>query len=299
MAKKIKKLFISNHPSDVDLATSIEENLNEVKHNYNLIVYSAESLEITGDEINFQKQHIKDSDVIITVISANYLAWDFLHEKQQISIFKKKIIIPVYSRASMYEEVEWIKFAKKSFPENGIPFNKLSSKEQNKTLIGIASYINSSLGVRLLPNKLEVFSNYDVFISHDHDDGDFAELLQLKMNLTGINAWLDIKRIEIGDYWMKEIDSSISKAKVVIVVMSPEAKESEYVTYEWAYAIGAKKLVLPIILKMTDMHPRLKAIQYYDFTNRTVRPWEKLFKIIKDKIDKENKASQKGTRRKK
>ncbi len=58
--------------------------------------------------------------------------------------------------------------------------------------------------------------------------------------------------------------------------MSPEAKASEYVTYEWAFAWGAGVKVLPVIYKDTPLHPRLEALQHLDFTNRTIRPWDTL-----------------------
>jgi HEAT repeat protein len=62
--------------------------------------------------------------------------------------------------------------------------------------------------------------------------------------------------------------------------MSPAAKRSEYVTYEWAFAVGAKIQVIPLIYKSTPLHPRLEALQHLNFTNRDARPWEKLFEEL-------------------
>lgn len=62
--------------------------------------------------------------------------------------------------------------------------------------------------------------------------------------------------------------------------MTPEAKASEYVTCEWAFAWGVGVRVIPVMLKQTELHPRLEALQYLDFTNRNVRPWERLFEEI-------------------
>jgi hypothetical protein len=62
--------------------------------------------------------------------------------------------------------------------------------------------------------------------------------------------------------------------------MTPEAKESEYVTYEWAYATGAGVKVVPLMVKTTQMHPRLESLQYLDFTNRRARPWDRLIEEL-------------------
>jgi hypothetical protein len=62
--------------------------------------------------------------------------------------------------------------------------------------------------------------------------------------------------------------------------MTPEAKASEYVTYEWAFAWGAGIKVIPVLLKRTELHPRLESLQYLDFTNRTARPWDALIELL-------------------
>ena len=75
-----------------------------------------------------------------------------------------------------------------------------------------------------------------IFISYDHDDGDFAELLKQKIEAVGFSTFLDSDRLRGGDKWRQEIDRAIQEAAALIVVMTPEAKNSECVTYEWAFA---------------------------------------------------------------
>src|SRR5690606_30505196 len=77
----------------------------------------------------------------------------------------------------------------------------------------------------------------------------------------------------------------IETAFAVIVVMTPEARKSEYVTYEWSVAIGLKKPVIPIMLTMTALHPRLEVHHYLDFTNRSGRQWTELFQRLQDIAD--------------
>ena len=106
-----------------------------------------------------------------------------------------------------------------------------------------------------------------IFISHSHEDIDFAENLHSRLTQAGFTVWRDTG-IRGGEDWRREIDEAIKGAFVLIVMMTPEAKASEYVTYEWAFAWGAGVKVIPILLKTTELHPRLESLQYLDFTNR-------------------------------
>jgi hypothetical protein len=118
------------------------------------------------------------------------------------------------------------------------------------------------------------------FISHSREDGDFAELLKLKLEQAGYTAWIDSDRLGPGVDWRQEIDQAIKKAGALIAVMSVDARGSEYVTYEWAFAWGAGVKVIPIMLRETPLHPRLATLQYLDFSNRIARPWDRLFSAL-------------------
>jgi HEAT repeat protein len=124
-----------------------------------------------------------------------------------------------------------------------------------------------------------------IFISYNHNDGDFADNLKEKIKKAGFEPWIDIAGLRAGKDWRAEIDQAIKGASALIVVMTPRAKESEYVTYEWAFALGAGVKVIPVLLKPTEIHPRLGALQYLDFTNRMSRPWDKLIEALQKAVD--------------
>jgi HEAT repeat protein len=127
-----------------------------------------------------------------------------------------------------------------------------------------------------------------VFISYAHNDNDFAEVLKTKLSESGIVAWLDQDRLEMGDDWRLSIDNALRGAFACIVILSPEADASKYVTYEWAFACGLGLKVLPILYRECDnLHPRLEIWQYKDFTPRTDRPWNELIARLQE-IQKEN-----------
>jgi hypothetical protein len=118
-----------------------------------------------------------------------------------------------------------------------------------------------------------------IFISHSHEDLDFAATLHERLVQEGFSVWRDTG-IGGGEDWRREIDQAIQAAFALIVIMTSEAKASEYVTYEWAFALGAAVKVIPILLTRTELHPRLESLQYLDFANENARPWDKLVESL-------------------
>jgi hypothetical protein len=115
----------------------------------------------------------------------------------------------------------------------------------------------------------------NVFLSYSHEDRDFAELLKRQLEDDQHVVWTDAT-IQAGNQWRVEIDTAIRKASAVVVIMTPDAKRSEYVTYEWGYALGVGVTVIPVFRKETSLHPRLELIQYLDFTAPANQPWPAL-----------------------
>lgn len=116
-----------------------------------------------------------------------------------------------------------------------------------------------------------------IFISHSHDDSVFVQELAKELSSARILYWLDTDFLYAGDYWEKEIDTAIENALAVLLVMSPSAKQSEYVTYEWAYAFGVGTKIIPIYLETVEWHPKLdpSKIQYIDF-RKDDKPYSEL-----------------------
>ena len=76
--------------------------------------------------------------------------------------------------------------------------------------------------------------------------------------------------------------------------MSPDAFDSKYVTYEWAFALGIGIKVIPLMLEQTKLHPRLDTFQYIPFDDHFSldQAWEKLLARLKQ-IEAEYKSSPK------
>jgi TIR domain len=59
--------------------------------------------------------------------------------------------------------------------------------------------------------------------------------------------------------WRREIDDALRNSHIVLVLVTRIARQSEYVTYEWAFALGAGVKVVPIVVDKQALHPRLAA----------------------------------------
>jgi hypothetical protein len=120
-----------------------------------------------------------------------------------------------------------------------------------------------------------------VYVSYKHEDKDFADMLMRQLQVAGFTVWMDTEYLRAGENWREAINLAIKEAFALVLVISPESKSSEYVTYEWAYAQGAGVKVVPVLIRTTDkLHPQLEQLQYLDFTDRARPPWDKLIRRL-------------------
>lgn len=128
-----------------------------------------------------------------------------------------------------------------------------------------------------------------VFISYSRSDTEFAENVRHRLKDEGFFVWLDREELRPGEDWRTEIDQALRNAFSVVIIVSSGSMASKYVLYEWAFAIGAGKLVVPLLyeenLNMEDetiVHPRMTTFQYLDFTNRNTRDWAGLIRVLRE-----------------
>ncbi len=120
----------------------------------------------------------------------------------------------------------------------------------------------------------------NVFISYNSKNEDFAELVQLKLEKEDIQVWKDTNQIYAGTEWRNEIDQGLLNCDIIIVLLNQIATKSPYVTYEWAFALGNGKTIIPVLIEDCEVHPRINILQYLDFKEGK-RPWDKLIERIK------------------
>jgi HEAT repeat protein len=95
-------------------------------------------------------------------------------------------------------------------------------------------------------------------------------------------TWVYSNRRSAGLYWNEDIDRAIRECTALIVVMTPDARASEHIAYEWAFALALRKPVVLILYKDTDLPPRLAGIPSIDF--RVTQPWDRLIDDLQEAI---------------
>jgi hypothetical protein len=103
-----------------------------------------------------------------------------------------------------------------------------------------------------------------------------------RLRNAGFEVWVDTKKLRAGQDWREEIDQAIRESLALIVILTPEAVTSQYVTYEWAFAMGVGIPVIPILREQTELHPRLVGLHYLDFTVGDNHPWEDLIERLQE-----------------
>lgn len=104
-----------------------------------------------------------------------------------------------------------------------------------------------------------------IFISFSQRDTRYMSTMRENLIRIGYKPWIDPKP-RPGQDWRFEIDDAIRAADALLVIVSPSAAESVYVTYEWSLAIGLGVPVIPVIFSKAKMHPRLQMLEHFDFT---------------------------------
>lgn len=103
-----------------------------------------------------------------------------------------------------------------------------------------------------------------VFISYKSEDQFQLQALIEVLKKADIPYWND-DRIRAGNDWRDEIDAAIEQSFALIVILTDNAANSHYVTYEWSLALGKGIKIIPLLFQEklpSNLHVRLKSIEY-------------------------------------
>jgi signal recognition particle subunit SEC65 len=78
-----------------------------------------------------------------------------------------------------------------------------------------------------------------VFISHSNKDTLIARQLAHRLSEAGLKVWIPEDKILPGDNWAKKIGQALEESDLMVVLVTPQAFESEWLKEEIQYALTA------------------------------------------------------------
>jgi formylglycine-generating enzyme required for sulfatase activity len=123
-----------------------------------------------------------------------------------------------------------------------------------------------------------------VFISYAREDQIYARKLANDLRARGFETWMD-DRIDFGDRWWQTIVQAVRASAAFIVVMTPDAEQSEWVEKEILLAQRERKPIFPLLLRGQEF-PLLITVQYADVTSGQMPPapfYERLARVASAK----------------
>lgn len=120
-----------------------------------------------------------------------------------------------------------------------------------------------------------------IFMSHSSKDRDFTARLAERLHDSGYRCWVDVDDIPDGSSWTREIEKAVAACGAMIVVMSKDGRESEWVERETLMGMTLRK---PLFIARIDDAPlplHLINRQYTDFRARPSAAFKKLVAALR------------------
>lgn len=106
-----------------------------------------------------------------------------------------------------------------------------------------------------------------VFISYSRKDTDFVRKLAGDLEKAGYDVWWDITDLRGGDDWVRQIPEAIRTSQYILVVLTPDSTESEWVQKEYTQALSLRKKIIPIMLAPSSVPFALNTINFINFAS--------------------------------
>jgi TIR domain/Effector-associated domain 7 len=123
-----------------------------------------------------------------------------------------------------------------------------------------------------------------IFISHAHQDVEFAQRLAADLQANGWQTWIASDNIHPGEKWVEAINRGLAESGVFVLLLTPEAVDSRWVQSETNVAISMEHRgdlrLLPLNIKSAAMW---EAYQWISFQEEYKNGLEALLDVLTPK----------------
>lgn len=107
--------------------------------------------------------------------------------------------------------------------------------------------------------------SFKVFISHSTKDFGFVNHIKYWLNRNLIDTYIFEEDSQPGTRVYEKIVKAIDTSECVLAIMTVDGSRSQWVRDEIVYAIGKKKLVIPIVEEGVQIIGFLEGIEYISY----------------------------------
>lgn len=122
----------------------------------------------------------------------------------------------------------------------------------------------------------------NIFCSYSHKDKKIVYEIAQELGAAGFSVWVDTNLVG-GSNWAQEIEITIRQADFVLVFISKNSVESEWIMNEITYAGQLHKTIIPILIEDAEIPISLIKKQYIDFRKPSKRGINELIEILRTK----------------
>lgn len=110
-----------------------------------------------------------------------------------------------------------------------------------------------------------------LFLSHSSKDDRIVSRIAQNLNTCGVDVWLDVWELRVGDDLHQRIADAIAKSRFVGVAVGGRFDESKWTKGEVSQALSREKaedrtVVLPLLIEDVPLPPVLGSKKFLDFT---------------------------------
>src|SRR5579864_166205 len=102
------------------------------------------------------------------------------------------------------------------------------------------------------------------FVSYSSSDRILAETLVNSLRMDHFEIWIDIEGISGGTQWEQEITRALQTAEVCLVILTPDAIQSDWVKKEVEMARVKDKPIIPLLMRPTPIPDGLVVLKIAD-----------------------------------
>lgn len=219
----------------------------------------------------------RDHDVLLLKLSQR-MSNEFLGNLLQKEIQARDWLVVISSENA--QRSDWVNFEESCASERAKPVFYIRLEE--------CSHLRGDDRVYCIRTQVSSISrSIRVFFSYHHANIDIARRMAADLRAKGFEVWLDLKSMPVGANFQKEMFGAIDRTLengAMVVLVSPDSMESEYVLQELKYALAQEGRVVPCLLgtRPPIMPLELQRIQWIEFAQGYEEGFQRLLRTLED-----------------